>query len=746
MARHRRPHPARRPRRLRRPAALSVALAGLALLGAACSSSGPQSANGAGGAGGRNSGSGLTDLPVLRLASALQPFAACDELLGHLKAEATDRVTEYGLAGAGGYYPYPGIVTDALSGRAAEGGLATPSAAAPPTTAAGAFADADAGASLNAEASTGQPAYSGTNTVEAGIDEGDTVKTDGDHLYLVTGGRLQIVATGGGQPALAGELALPGYPTQLVKVGDTLLVTGTPDQDGQLGSGAARSSTRPAFFAERSALWQIDVSDPAAPALQRQLVVDGSVLSIRMTGDIARVVVRTPPPDLGFVTATSPSAADPAIETNKQIIAGSEIDDWLGGYQLLDAGGGQISSGRLADCSEVARPADFHGFTTTSVLSVDLAGGLSEPNASAVLADGQQVYASAQHLYVALGPWQDPRIFATDVATDVDGDPQADAEDTTTSIHRFTFDGDRAAYSASGEVTGSLMNDFSMSEHDGVLRVATTAGSPWMWGSAPSSESYVTTLRAEGAELTPVGQVGGLGQGERIYAVRFIGTNGYVVTFRQTDPLYVVDLADPANPAVTGELKINGYSAYLHGLSDGRLLGVGQDATDEGRVTGAQVSIFDVSDPANPQRTAAYAIPNGWTSAEGDYKAFLYWQPEQLVLLPLSSWQPDGTNFNGSVGLDIGETITERGRITATPVQPDCGPVPVTTLAVPEQTTTDEQAPIAVGEPAPFCPPWSAPFDRNIVVGDVVYSISYGTVQASAIADLSPLGQLALPA
>ena len=116
------------------------------------------------------------------------------------------------------------------------------------------------------------------------------------------------------------------------------------------------------------------------------------------------------------------------------------------------------------------------------------------------------------------------------------------------------------------------------------------------------SESAVTVLREQGGRLAQIGQVGGLGRGERIYAARFLGDVGYLVTFRQVDPLYTIDLSNPAAPKVAGELKITGYSAYLHPIGEDLLLGVGQEASEQGRRLGAQVSLFDVSDPASPKR------------------------------------------------------------------------------------------------------------------------------------------------
>jgi hypothetical protein len=208
-------------------------------------------------------------------------------------------------------------------------------------------------------------------------------------------------------------------------------------------------------------------------------------------------------------------------------------------------------------------------------------------------------------------------------------------------IHQFSLDdGTGASYVASGEVQGRLLNQFAMSEYNGDLRVATTTDN---WGNfGDQSESTVYVLRPNGTDLEQISSISGLGKGEQIYSVRFIDDVGYVVTFRQIDPLYVLDLSDPANPVLDGELKIPGYSAYLHPVGEGLLLGVGQDATDEGRTTGTQLSLFDVSDPANPQRISTLPI-GGQSEVEWDHKAFLFWEPDGTIVLPVSpGWSDCG--------------------------------------------------------------------------------------------------------
>src|SRR5690606_13043510 len=159
----------------------------------------------------------------------------------------------------------------------------------------------------------------------------------------------------------------------------------------------------------------------------------------------------------------------------------------------------------------------------------------------------------------------------------------------------------------------------------------------------PRSESTVYVLRQRGETLVETGSVGGLGKRERMYAVRFVGAVGYVVTFRQTDPLYTVDLGDPTAPEGLGELKITGYSAYLHPAGDGRLIGVGQEDTTQGRIRGTQVSLFDIGDLARPSRIAQYHVRYGHSEAEFDPHAFLYWPKTGLLVVPLSSRaEPDG--------------------------------------------------------------------------------------------------------
>jgi hypothetical protein len=363
-----------------------------------------------------------------------------------------------------------------------------------------------------------------------------------------------------------------------------------------------------------------------------------------MVDGVARLVLRSSMPDLPFLYPSgSQESVDVATEANRKVVADSTLADWLPEARVGDGPGRAIT-----DCRDVSRPATFSGLGMVTVVTVDAEDPRPGPGAT-VLGAGDTVYASTGHLYVTSTAWGPaPSCPPNADCAFVPGSAGTD-------VHAFAIDDPvRTTYEASGHVGGHLLNSYSLSEHEGDLRVATTDDG--------TMESTVSVLRRDGDELHVIGSVGGLGKGERIYAVRFIGDRGYVVTFRQTDPLHVLDLADPAHPALVGELKIPGYSSYLHPVGDDRLLGIGQDASDLGRVQGTQVSLFDVSDPAAPKRLAAAALPGSTSEAEYDPHAFLWWAKAKLAVVPVQDYR---VGTSGAVGFSVGDSsVDERGRIT----------------------------------------------------------------------------------
>jgi Beta propeller domain len=526
---------------------------------------------------------------------------------------------------------------------------------------------------------------SGTNVQEAGVDEPDVVKTAGSRIFAIGGGRLHAVHPDG--PRLLGSLELPGYGHELLLRGDRLLVISHDAPAGTAPPPGVGMMLDVWVPPDVTVLTEVDVSDPAAMRVLRTERIRGTHVSSRLTGRTARVVVWTRP------RAVFEPALRPAVR------------GWLPRRALRRRGTGKPSFRRAAPCRRVVRPAQFSGTDVLTVLTIDLAKGLPAVDSEAIMSGGQVVYASDRSLYVATQDW-----------TPMPATPVAELPGRSfTTVHRFdTSDPDSTTYRASGKLPGFVLNQFSLSEHGGVLRAATTDEPVWWGGGAEvQSQSHVTVLDERDGALRQIGQVSGLGQGERIFAVRFIGPAGYVVTFRQVDPLYVVDLERPAQPVVRGEVKIRGYSAYLHPVGPGLLLGVGQDATDAGAQLGTQLSLFDVSDPSNPRRLHQAAVAGASSQAEFDHHAFLWWAPRDLAMLPLSVFDSGpafqgGQFFQGAAGFRVQQAagIAEVGRASHE----------------------------------------GSPIQRSFVLGGRLFTLSDAGIEANSLDDLAEQARLAFPA
>ena len=642
-----------------------VVMATLAIVGAACSVDSTD-APGTGAQGGSG---------IFAAGAAVTSFSSCEDFLDHVKAEAIARVGPYGLPGHGGPYPIDVIAAEEFEAISAP------------------LAANDGAAEQRGDS------FSGTNVQVAGIDEPDLVKTDGDRIFVVAQGRIHWIDATGDTPRIVASHELGGWGQQLFLSGDTLLVTTS-------GHGSIEPFGDVAYpgYSERTVLTEIDVSEAAEMTVVRTLTLDGTVLSSRLIDDVARIVLRSGPVgfDWSYPEGSGIKAEREATERNRQLIESSTIENWVPWYVLEDAAAGTSSDGPLLDCSEVGYPDEFSGLTMLSVMTIDLSDGLA-PDGIGLLAEGETVYASSESLYVATSPW---RWWPE----------RNDTSTLATHIHRFDIsDPAFTSYVASGSVQGVLHSQFALDEYGDVLRVVVTDGADWRSGGVP--ETSVLALETLGDRLVQIGSVGGLGKNERVYSVRFIDDMAYVVTFRQIDPLYVVDLSDPRDPTVEGELKINGYSSYLHPIGEDLLLGVGQDATAEGRILGTQVSVFDVSDPAKPIRMSRLTFEDAQSEAEWDHHAFLWWPEDEIVVLPLQRWSWDereGTeeHFAGAV---VVEATTQRIRT-------------VGEITHPSQTEPGCEE----------CWAWTEPVMRSVVIGDALFTISQTGVMVS---DLDTLEQ-----
>ena len=622
---------------------------------------------------------GATTSPVGFTSAALQQFDSCAAFLGYVHTEGVKRVGPYGFED-GSFVGFPEVFaaeesldvadSEPSEGRATEAQVGSE-----------APANAEGGASSDGGFST-------TNVQVEGVDEPDIIKTDGDRILAITGETLHYidVSEDGSTGAKRGSIVL-GFETQyaygyeifitddrafvfassevwndlwrggpvpvsdddvaITEAEETLLESASPDELDVPVEGSILPGT---YFGPQTLIIEVDLSDPDTLTVANTMLIDGRYVSARSIGETARVVVTSPPQDLGFLYPSSSGTEDKAEEANRQVILESTAEDWIPGYTVIDADGSS-KSGQLVDCGNIHAPAEFGGFDILSIVTLDLGNSLDAPTGtSSVVASGDTVYASEDRMYITTNIWEPIVNEQTKEWLD---------ENYQTAVHRFSIAGTGPAdYEASGSVEGHLLNQFSMNDRNGVFYVATTSGAPW---SGDGSESQIVAMEADGDQLVKIGAVGGLGKGERIFSVRYVGETAYVVTFRQIDPFYVIDLSDPRNMTVEGELKIPGYSSYLHPISNSLVLGVGQDATDEGRTTGTKVSLFDVSDPANPLEVDVWMMPDSSSDAEFDHRAFLWWAPTNTAVLPLQSFND---RFSGAVVLKVeSNVITEQGRI-----------------------------------------------------------------------------------
>ncbi|WP_447645527.1 beta-propeller domain-containing protein [Nocardioides zeae] len=552
--------------------------------------------------------------------ASLVRFTDCDDLLGYFRDNALERVTAWGLEGLDEEVAYAASLS----------------------------VDAD---SAQPETLTRQGGYVGpdhgtseTNNQEDGVDEADIVATDGDVVVAIVEGVVQVVDADAATALGSVDLGGVGAPSELLLRGSTLLVLGQqgggPVGDDGFSDAAVPYGTGPA----RTVITEVDLSEPSAARVVRSTRVEGEYRSARLIGDTVHLVMVSDPPGLDWVRSEGPSLADEqaALEANRDLVEASTIADWL---PQLSVDGGDVAP--LLGCGDVGVPTAFSGFTTVSVASLEIGSGSAPTSSAGVVGSGDTVYASTERLVVASTPWSSVR--------DEDADDVAPSSD----LHAFDIsEPGTTTYVGSGRVEGHLVNQFAIDEAAGVVRVAVTRDAS---AEGPSSSSLVVLAERPGEGLVESGRVDGLGETEQIQAVRFLSPDlAAVVTFRQVDPLHLVDTSDPTAPELAGELKVPGYAAYLHPLAGGLLLGVGQHATADGRTTGLQASLFDITDPTAPRQVSTVTWDGHTSAVEWDHRAFLLWQDR--VYLPAQLWHSGYTETVASVdvdpaGLERGPTV-----------------------------------------------------------------------------------------
>ncbi len=589
----------------------------------------------------------------LRTTPALRQMESCDELLGTLRDNVAEQTRVQLLQYKEWYGNSGGFGVD-------DGDVAAPEADA---------GGESAGASDNGSRQEGVD-FSGTNNQETGVDEADFVKTDGYYIYVLNGDRLEIL----GVPTF-GELepvsstTLEGWPTASLLAGDKIAVFSSV----YAHSLPADHPLRPFVATDESGSWWyysqglvkltlLDISDRAQPVVERELYLQGYYQTGRRIDSTVRMIayswmdipgLRTWPElpenywemnDAERAIALD-MAINAAIAHNEALLAQATLDDFV--PSIYERHGETIITHPFTgdDCRAFAMADDGTSRGFTSLLTLDLLqeGEGFTYEADHIVSNWSTIYSSGSTLLVA-EPAQDWWWFWGN-----------DAWEFATNIHRFDVAEDgTTTYTGSGRVDGNIRNQFSLSELDGRVRVSTTSN-PWntCWMcdevALPSNNVFVL----EGAdELKVVGEVRGIAEGETIWASRFVGDRGYLVTFRQMDPLWTVDLSNPTAPKILGELEVPGVSTYIHPLAGEKLLTIGFGSDENwGMNWSTSVSLFDVATPEEPALVDALALapPPGdgwsyaWSEATYEHKAFQYWQDPDLAVgmlaVPLSTYR-----------------------------------------------------------------------------------------------------------
>jgi hypothetical protein len=534
--------------------------------------------------------SGPPPAPPIALANSdLGVASSCDDLLASYVERALAQVGPYGWGG--------GAVFGAMEDGDSAG--------------AGAVGSERASSSVATSRSTSNE--SGTNVQEVGVDESDVVKVAGSLLLRLRDGELLAYDVAGDEPRLLsstplddarGTSAWVGDPGgELVFVDGRAVVIGTSD-DGL-------SST----------VTTVDLADPTSPTVVDATTIRGRASAVRLHGGVVRVVLQNGLPELDFSFPDGAFGELRARLRNRALVRETTLADWLP----------TVDGTPLVDCTDVAIPDDDEvALGTTTVLAVDPADPAARTTTAVAIASDVSYFSTDRFYLAASGPqwgWVDCMECRTSMP----------APGGTTPLFAFALDGADTTYVASGEVEGTIADRWSMDAVGGSLRVA----------AGPSSETgnfnSVLTLREDGSDLVVDGRVDRLGVDEEIKSVRWFDDLAIVVTFRQTDPLYAVDLSDPAAPVLLGELKIPGFSEYLHPLGEQRLIGMGQDASLQGVTRGAQAALFDVTDLTAPRQLDVVRYDKGTYAGAGADPRQFTWLPERRVALTVVSQGWEGT-------------------------------------------------------------------------------------------------------
>ncbi|ACV64092.1 C-terminal beta- propeller domain-contain secreted protein-like protein [Desulfofarcimen acetoxidans DSM 771] len=507
--------------------------------------------------------------------------------------------------------------------------------------------------------------FSETNNQVRGVDEADLVKTDGSYIYLVNNGKLVILQAYPAQEAKKlTEISFDGRPQEIFIDGDSLLVFGS-------------SADRQKMF-----LRKYDIADRKSPLMLQELTCDGNYVTSRKIGENVYAVINTPV--YRYNEATGQNIALPVFTNNgiKKIVQPKEIyyfdrTDSSYNYSIMASvsmkkdsknfrsriyltGTSQnifASENNIYLTGNKSPDYEFYGEklykSLLSLMPEQVQSTINESQASCnTYAQRLQILEEIAGEYLISLDYRQASAIEEKINRIVEGYRRdIERENNKTVIYKLAVDAGQVVYKCKGEVDGYVLNQFSMDEHNGYFRIATTSQGSWsITGQSPAPKNNIYVLD-ENMQIT--GKLLGLAVNERIFSARFMGERAYLVTFRKTDPLFVIDLKDPAFPRVAGELKIPGYSDYLHPYDENHIIGIGKEVVERlpgqlsqkqmiiepvSREKGVKIALFDVSNPAAPKEMSKYVVEsdNSDSAALHDHRAVLFSREKNLLVLPVS--------------------------------------------------------------------------------------------------------------
>lgn len=467
--------------------------------------------------------------------------------------------------------------------------------------------------------------YSKTNTQVQGVDEADIVKTDGTYIYYLTNEKLTIINTENASQMK--EMSTIKFdetftPEEIFLNNDKIIVIGKRYEYDKTERkiGIDEDFLYPNYMDKTYTSAKLyNVKDKTNPTLERTVEVEGDYLTARMIGSNV-YIASNKYMYYAYICNTYKST-----ELNE--------DDFKPHY--LDTATSNETKSINFDC--IYYIPEFEDTNYLNIVAFNITNN-QEANVESYLGAGEEIYASKENLYVTKTKYDYERKNKTSI---------------TTEIYKFNLNNANCTFAKAGDVPGSVLNQFSMDECNGYFRIATTDSTSW------NSESNTNNLYVLNENLETIGKIEGLAKGERIYSVRFMGNRAYMVTFVETDPLFVIDLSNPTTPTVLGELKIPGYSKYLHPYDETHLIGIGEDTEvvnygygDRVVTNGMKMAMFDVTDPNNPQELYNVKIGEKGTYSEllYNHKALLFSKEKNIIAFPISITDNDyKVTFQGAI-------------------------------------------------------------------------------------------------